>query len=62
MSTQTPDTTAAEWLASPLTSERARALLARPEAIRDVIDAVKRALESMKQESIEREQCEGVKS
>lgn len=60
MTTQTP--AAAEWLASPLTSERARELLARPERIADVIDAVKRALADMQQEIIEREQSEGVKS
>lgn len=53
---------AAEWLASPLTSERARSLVAQPDAIRDVIDAVKRALAECQQERIEREQSEGVKS
>lgn len=53
---------AAVWLTRPLTSAEARALVGNPDAIRDVIAAVKRALDSMQQEIIEREQCEGVKS
>lgn len=53
---------AAQWLTRPLTSAEARALVAQPDAIRDVIAAVKRALADMQQEIIEREQCEGVKS
>lgn len=52
---------AALWLTRPLTSAEARALVAQPERIVDVIAAVKRALAECQQTLIEREN-EGVQS